>query len=214
MTTRSGLADPPADAVALDQFPSARPGAELHRLSEWPSAWWFSSVASVDDSTGGRFDLSRPSGTCYLAESLDGAIVETVLRTPVKVVVAERLDELFHATVTLRSEAPIADLTAAAATGFGLNAEIHTTLDYHTPRRWAHALWTRRWRGLRYRLRGDASGRAAGRAVFGSAGLHSRAPAGMSTRVVPINREIAERVLAARGVDVRPIPIQVPIVRP
>jgi hypothetical protein len=210
----SGLADPPADPAALDGFPAATWIPELHRLSEWPSVWWYASVAATEDAAGGRFDLSRPRGTCYLAESLDGALVEKLLRTPVKVVVAERLDELFHATVTVRAAPATADLTAPAASGFGINAEVHATLDYRAPRRWAEALWRRGWRALRHLLRGDASGSQAGRALFGRAGVHARAPAGMSTTVRPLDLELAEQLLAGRRVEVRPIPVHVPVEPP
>ena len=210
----SGLADPPDDLAALDTFPVAAWVPELHRLSEWPGVWWYSTVATADDPSGGRFDLPRPRGTCYLAESLDGALVQKLLRTETKIVVAERLEELFHATVAVGAARATADLTSPAATGFGLNAEVHATLDYRAPRRWADALWRRGWRALRYLLRGNVAGRQAGRALFGSAGLHARAPTGMSTKVRPLDRTRAEQLLADRGVTVRPIPSSVPVEAP
>jgi hypothetical protein len=189
--------------------------ARLHRLSEWPGVWWYSSVGEVADPGGGRFDLVEPRGTCYLAEaSLDGALVEKLLRTPVKVVPAERLDELFHAVVTVRSAPRTADLTAAEATGFGLNAEIHSTLEHDVPRRWAVELWKNGWRAVRHHLRGDTTGQLAGRALFGASGVHVRAPAGMSTSIAALDRGEAERLLAGRNVEVRPIPAHVPIVAP
>lgn len=209
----SGLADPPEDAESLTGFPQAGHAYELHRLSEWPAVWWYASVGAVEREGGGRFDLERPQGTCYLAESLDGALVEKLLRARAKVVVAERLDELFHATVTVRTTPPMADLSAPQATGFGLNAEVHTTLDYRTPRRWARALRRAGWRGVRYLLRGDPTA-SPGRALFGRAGRHRRAPAGMRTSVSPLDRARAETLLHARGVQVRPIPAEVPTTEP
>lgn len=209
---QTGLRTPPRD---LDRFPTANGVAELHRLSEWPDPWWFSSVAHVDEQGGGRFDLPAPHGTCYLAEeSLDGALVEKLLRVPVKVVPAERLGELFHAVVSVRRTPLTADLTSAKAAGYGLNAEIHTTLDYATCRRWGMALWKRGWRALRHRLRGDVTQALAGRAVFGKAGLHARAPAGMATSITPLDTVAAEKLLAKRNVVVRPIPANVPIIPP
>lgn len=208
----SGLAAPPED---LDGFPAAGQVQELHRCSDHPGVWWFSSVEHAEEAGGGRFDLSTPWGTCYLAEDdLDGALVEKLLRSPVKVVVAERLLELFHATITVREAPPTADLTAAAATGFGLNAEVHDTLEYSVTRRWAAALHDADWRALRHRLRGDVTGELAGRCVFGGAGLHQRAPAGMRTHVAPLDVGRATALLEARGVEVRPIPRTVPIVDP
>jgi hypothetical protein len=210
-TVPSGLADPPGD---LRDFPAAGAAPEMHRLSEWPGSWWFASVEG-DDAPGGRFDLTAPLGTCYLAEGdVRGALVEKLLRLPTKVVVAERLQELFHTVVTVRSDPPTADLTAAAATGFGLNAELHTTTDYTRPRRWARALYRAGWRGVRHRLRGDPTQTLAGRALFGSAGLHRRAPAGMRTTARPLDTDLAARLLTELGVEVRPIPAQVPIISP
>ena len=207
----SGLGDPPSD---LHGFPAADPVTRLHRLSEWPGSWWFSSV-EADDAPGGRFDLTTPLGTCYLVEDdLRGALIEKLLRLPTKVVVAERLQELFHTVVTVRSSPATADLTAAAATGFGVNAELHTTTDYARPRRWARALRHAGWRGVRHRLRGDPSQALAGRALFGAAGLHRRAPAGMRTSAQPLDTDRAVRLLTELGVEVRPIPAQVPIISP
>lgn len=208
---RSGLAGPPDD---LDDFPRAGEVDELHRLSEYPGPWWYSHVRDPEEDTGGRFDLTEPLGTCYLATSLDGALVEKLLRTRTKVVVAERLHELFHATIEVRRTPATADLTSPGATGFGINAEIHTTLDYPRTRRWARALRAAGWRALRHLLRGDNAGRAIGFALFGRAGLHRRAPAGMTTTVRALDRDEAERLLGTRNVVVRPIPDRVPITRP
>lgn len=211
-TAPTGLGEPPDD---LTGFPAAGHVDELHRVSDHPGVWWFSSVRAVEDDTGGRFDLTTPLGTCYLAEdALGGALVEKLLRTPARVVVRERLLELFHATVTVREAPPTADLTAAGATGFGCNAEVHSTLDYAVTRRWAAALHDAGWRALRHRLRGDVTGELAGRCVAGGAGLHHRAPAGMRTHVEPLDVDRATDLLEARGVEVRPIPRSVPITPP
>ena len=207
----TGLGRPPA---ALGSFPAAGVATELHRLSEFPGSWWYASVRDVDAPSGGRFDLPHPHGTCHLAESFEGAVIKKLLRAPTKVVLAERLDEIFHTTVAVRASPRTADLTSRRATSFGLNAEIHTTLDYGRTRRWAVALHRAGFRAVRHRLRGDVSQRHAGRALFGAAGLRHRAPAGMTSTVAPLDRTRAEAVLAGLGVAVRPIPAAVPIVHP
>ncbi len=209
----SGLADPADDPVRLRRFPTATPVDELHRLSEHPRPWYFSSITGHDDPSGGRFDLVDPHGTCYLAETIEGALVEKLLRRPTRVVVAERLDELFHLTAASTADVRTADLTARRATGFGLNAEIHTTLDYGQPRHWAAALRSVGFRALRYHLRGDTTGRLAGRALLGRAGLHRRAPNGFTTEAVtPLDIARATAALTERGVLVVPIPGDVPLV--
>ncbi len=208
---RSGLGGPP---VSLNGFPEAAAATELHRLSEHPGAWWYSSVARQNDPDGGRFDLTRPDGTCYAAESLAGAVVEKLFRTPAKVVVAERLTELFHLTAVVRVSPRTADLTNRRATGFGLNAEVQSSLDYAPTRQWATALHAAGFRALRYRLRNDVSQRLAGRALFGRAGLRRRTPAGMSSTVQSVDIDRIESILTGLGVDVRPIPARVPIEPP
>lgn len=199
----------------LDGFPAAKTVGQLHRLSESPGAWWFASVDDPQDQSGGRFDLVTPLGTCYLAEdSLEGALVEKLLCAPLVVVPTERLGELFHAVVSVRRTPATADLTSPQATGYGLNAEIHSTLEYAISRRWGAALWKSGWRALRHRLRGDVTQTLAGRALFGRAGLHTRAPAGMSTTVASLDTVLAQKLLAERKVEVRPIPARVPITPP
>ena len=209
-----GLAEPPDDAAALHGFPRAVPVTSLHRLSDHRQGWYYHGVDDPDRDPGGRFDLRDPHGTCHTAESLDGALVEKLLRRPTKVVVAERLHELFHSTITVHRSPRSADLTSPAATRWGINAEIHSTLLYRVPRGWAQQLHRAGWRALRHRLRGDSSGQQAGVALFGRRGPHTRAPAGMHTHAAPLDARAAHRLLQARGVEVRPIPAHVPITAP
>lgn len=108
----------------------------------------------------------------------------------------------------------LADLTARKATGWGINAEIHVSLDYAKPRAWAAALRAAGQRGLRYAARSDPG--LAGRAValFGAAGLHTRAPAGLRTEVSTLDETRARSLLEERGVLVVPIPFDVPTAEP
>lgn len=221
MRVSSGLAPPPDDLATLRAFPRATAPAVLHRLSNWPGAWWFSSIASAADqddneSAGGRFDLHIPYGTCYLADTLEGALLEKLLRTPKRIVVAEQLDRIFHATVRVRRLPLTADLTSKEVSSLGINAEIHAGLDYATPRAWAAALRNAGWRALRYALRGDPALKQRGLALFGTAGLHRRAPTGFRTSIKPLARLAAAQVLEQRGIAVHPIPRaeDIPIVDP
>lgn len=127
---------------------------------------------------------------------------------------AQRLRELFHAVVTVTQATELADLTAKRAAGWGLNAEIHTTLDYAKPRAWAVRLRAAGATGLRYASRSDPALRGRAVALFGAAGRHSRAPAGMRTAVSPLDTHRARALLEARGVLVVPIPRDVPTVTP
>lgn len=207
---QSGLAWPPKNARDLDGFPRAhlRPRT-LHRLSEHPGVWWYS---AADGRGGGRFDLVLPNGTCYLADHLDGALTEKLLRRPKRILSEQRLRELNHARVRIVRKVVLADMTSGRATGFGINAEIHTTLDYAKPRAWAARLHAWGARGIRYLVRTDPAARLRGIGLFGRAGLHARAPAGMRTAVGPLDVTRARRVLERRGVQVLPIPRDVAVV--
>jgi len=185
----------------------------LHRLSYWPGSWWFATASA--DEAGGRFDLPPPRGTCYLADELEGALLEKLVRTPKRIVSTEQLDRLFHVTITVRTPPRTADLTATSLTGLGLNAEIHSCLDYAKPRAWAAVLQRAGWRAIRYALRGDSALAQRGVALFGRAGLHRRAPVGMRASLAALDRIHAARLLERRGVLVRPLPRaeDIPIVR-
>lgn len=209
--TGSGLAWPPDDPAELASFPTTRRlPRTLHRVSEHTGTWWYASAPNG----GGRFDLPLPEGTCYLADDLDAALGEKLLRRPKKLVPAERLRELLHSRVTLLRPFDLANLTSTRATGFGVNAEIHTSLDYGKPRAWAERLRAAGARGLRYAARSDPGLEARCVALFGGAGLHARAPAGMHTDEEPLDRQRARSLLEARGVLVVPIPRDVPTVEP
>jgi hypothetical protein len=194
----------PRRAIGL----AGRRVARLHRLSEHPEPWWYSSLPRGN----GRFDLPAPEGTCYLADDLDTALGEKLLRRPKKLVPAQRLRELFHAVVTATQAPELADLTAKRAAGWGLNAEIHTSLDHARPRAWAATLRAAGAAGLRYAVRSDPALRGRAVALFGAAGRHTRAPAGMRTEVSPLDPHRARALLEARGVLVVPIPRDVPTV--
>jgi hypothetical protein len=124
----------------------------------------------------------------------------------------QRLRELYHAAVSVETAPELADLTARQATGHGLNAEIHTTLDYAKPRAWAERLRAAGARGLRYGTRSDPALRARAVALFGVAGRHARAPAGLRTQVAPLDPRKARSLLETRGALVVPIPADVPTI--
>ena len=142
----------------------------MHRFRR--SAWWFSSDGA------GRFDLPAPRGTCYLAEEPLAAFLEATRGLTF-------LSEDFLAgrrlfTTVLAAERRVADLTSAAAYGFGVTGELSATADYTGPRAWASALHAAGFDGIRYHVRHDPRGELAGVAWFGRAGRARRPPTGSS----------------------------------
>jgi hypothetical protein len=202
----SNLGSPPDD---LREFPSAPPAKQWNRVTRHRNPWYFSS--QPDDRPGGRFDLDHPHGTCYWAESLEGALLEAVLRVPRRAVTVDRLEELIHHSVKPGKGLRVADATSKLATSFAVNAEIHTTLDYERCREWARALYRDKWRGVRFALRSDSSLRSRANAVFGPKGPSKRAPRALAGAVnAPLDVVVATVLLSRRGVEVLTIPTSVP----
>ena len=77
----------------------------------------------------------------------------------------------------------VADLTAAAAYGFGVTGELSATADYSGPQAWANAFWAAGFHGIRYHVRHDPRGDLAGIARFGRAGRARRPPVGYSQQL-------------------------------
>jgi hypothetical protein len=205
----SGLGEPPD---SLEDFPLARSLERMHRLSDYTDPWYYSSVTPPGAEIGGRFDLTDPHGTCYWADSLGGAIGEKLLRVPLRAIPETNLHGLHHHQVRPTALGRVANLVAAAARRFGVNLEIYATLDYRLPRLWAAAFHESGFRGLRYKLRSDAAAHHHGLALFGNAGLASRAPTGFGGAMhTELDVASAKRELARRGVTVLPIPRTVPL---
>ena len=86
-------------------------------------------------------------------------------------------------TATLVAGLRVADLTAAAAYGFGVTAELGATPDYTGPHAWASALRDAGFDGIRYHVRHDPRADLTGVALFGRAGRARRAPSAYSQEI-------------------------------
>ena len=145
----------------------------MHRARR--SAWWFSSDGS------GRFDLPIPYGTCYLAEDALAAFLETT--RGLTILSEDFLSGRRLFTSELASQLRLADLTAAAAYGYGVTGELSSTSDYMYPQAWARALHAAGFHGIRYHVRHDPRSDLVAVAWFGRAGRFSRPPPGYSQAV-------------------------------
>ncbi len=155
----------------LSDFPARilAAGTALHRISRaGRSPWWFSRDGS------GRFDLPAPHGTCYFAEDPLGALLEV---TRGLTLLSEAfLDSRRLITTTLPRPLRIADLSAAAAYGYGVTGELSATADYTLPHFWARGLHAAGFTGAHYRIRHDPRANLTGIAWFGRAGRWSHPP--------------------------------------
>lgn len=127
--------------------------------------WWFGNDG------GGRFDLTGPRGTCYLALDAESAVRERlgpVLGTR-PAVPGSALED----AVVSRLRAPrawrLADLQSRRAARFGVTRELEVMVPYAVPQRWAAALDRAGHDGVRYGPR-FTPGEASSVAAFDEAG--------------------------------------------
>ncbi|HEV2844262.1 MAG TPA: RES family NAD+ phosphorylase, partial [Thermoanaerobaculia bacterium] len=184
----------------LKDFPERKLSPEIRffrvvRRGRGP--WWFG------NSMQGRFDLPEPHGTCYVAADELAALLEVIAadregaRVSSEFVAQRGIREL-----QVPNEVVVSDLTSRRASGFGITAEIGTTLPYDRPQAWAASLHEAGFLGIVYWLRHDPS-RAEGIALFGLGGERKRWRRG---RELPISAELIERLQAECGIEVVPIP--------
>lgn len=94
----------------------------------------------------------------------------------------------------------VADLSRRRARGAGLDARIHSSVDYETTRAWAAAIAKAGYEGIRYRARSDLSGSCVSIALFST-------PSGPKARVTSTSPILPELVASAQeGFGLRIIP--------
>jgi hypothetical protein len=216
------LADPPVGAGSLADLP-ARPlaGTPLFRVwrrrlpdgSARASAWWFASRPDEAEA-GGRFDLLAPDGTCYLATSLVGAVLEALQAYLGNLPQAE-LDVRAAVEVEPPGEAPdAADLTNPSTAGRGVTAGVWAGTDRARTRRWASALRRDGWWALHTGVHHDPSGTLRAVALFDHAGEHPPShPGPWRTAHRELSAPDVLDRLAEFGVHVRGV-ANLPVVRP
>lgn len=127
--------------------------------------WWFSS-------TGGRFDLPAPDGTCYLAYDEQTAVRETIgdTLTAGQALPAVFADERVVSALRLPSPITAADTCHSDAVQHGLTREISTVTPYGLPQRWAAEFHAAGHGGIQYQTRFTTTPAANAAAVFGPGG--------------------------------------------
>lgn len=168
---------PPPDD--LGGFPVRRlaPDTTVFRAHQGRrSPWWFSS-------SGGRFDLSEPRGTCYLASSALVAVRERLgpvlaarSALPVGALDGVVVSRLTLAPAPAQGHGPagerplrLANVRVAAAADFGVTRELEAMTPYDVPVRWAAAFDAAGFDGVWYGPR-FSPGAAGAVAAFGPAG--------------------------------------------
>jgi hypothetical protein len=174
-------------------------GTVLFRVTrEGNGPWWFSSDGA------GRFDLTEPRGTCYLADDPVVAVLESFGPLwPGLGVSRAFVDRRRLWAIALPQHVDAADTTVRAARPFGVTAELATITPYDLAQRWAAAFAAAGLEGVRARARHDPGG---GRSLawFGAAGERKGWRRGRSTA---IDDDVLARITAALGTPFAPIPM-------
>lgn len=209
----------PPPSSGLKAFPTASDDGPLWRLflardpstGDPRSPFWFASTSDDDPAAGGRYGLRDPYGTCYLAESPQGAWLE-VFRTTMVALRDLRRRRLCRATPP--QPVALGDLASPLARGFEITGDIHTCSDYTIPRQWAKALHAEGLGGVAGKVRHDPALEELAVALFDEAGV--RSPYGLKwdiTTTKPADDLDLVASMAAWGTRVADIPYDVPTVR-
>ena len=158
MTSRERPAQGPPPA-ALAGFPAHRvdTGTDLFRAHGVDlGPWWFGNDGS------GRFDLSPPRGTCYVALDPLSALRERL--GPVlggsQAVPEGLLEASVVSRLRLTAAREVADVQDGRAAPFGVTRELESMVPYAVPQAWARALDEAGSGGVKYGPRftpGDSS---------------------------------------------------------
>lgn len=169
----SALPEPPA---SLAGFPRQRiePDRKLWRAVKASNphpigAWWFASG-------GGRFDLPKPMGTCYVATDMKAAIRERLGRvfSAAKLLPPQLMHDMEVAELHLPHRVEVADTGHESAADFGAIRELGSvTGSYEKTGRWAVAFQQAAFGGVLYEPRFSSRAEATALGIFDKAGAKS-----------------------------------------
>jgi hypothetical protein len=205
------LGEPPAPVVLARLTPIKVAGRVLHRVfrADRPAPWWFGS-APPDPQEGGRFDLPSPDGTCYLATSAVGAVLEAFQDFGRGVLPLSELRIRARAQVTAPVAAPpAAQLTSARARAVGVTQSLWAGQDRALTQRWAVALRRAGWLALWHGTQHDPTTTIRSVTLFDAAGEHPPYDdaKGWAPAVYPLEDDRATRdALDRYGIQVIPDP--------
>lgn len=167
MSSRERVAQgPPGRSV--EGFPRRvlRRGSTVHRAHlAARGPWWFG-----HDGTG-RFDVSAPRGTCYLACDALAALRERIgpVLGAAPAVPETLVADVVVSALRVPGEWAVADLQVRAAGDYGVTRELETMVPYAVPQAWARAFDAAAFDGVAYGPR-FTTGEGSAIAVFGDAG--------------------------------------------
>lgn len=199
------LGSPPPRGV-LRKLPARRlAGMTLHRVHATSrNMWWFSSSDPTRPRGGGRFDLRRPNGSCYLATAVATAVLEALQDFSGGLVPASALRARSISDVTVPSGAPsAANLTARVSAGAGVGVALWADGDRALTQQWAEELHGAGWQALYHGASHEPTGRGRSVTLFDKTGTHvAWGDRWDAPGVEPLLSSATIEVLAAHGISV------------
>lgn len=160
---------PPGKSLA--NFPGTvnRTTKHLHRCHQSVNGCWYFST-SARPGHGGRWDLPAPDGTCYLADSPEGALMEAVGTDLADIGFVTRtfLEARQVTELRLPSTTLTADLTSPTVSEHGVTSELTGAVPYELTQQWARAFKSAGFGGITYGLRFRPNSKGIG--LFGLTG--------------------------------------------
>lgn len=187
--------NPPGD---LKGFPDVRLHTTkiFHRCHRTANGCWYFASATTPGE-GGRWDLTGDHGTCYMADTELGALMEAIGPDLAAFghVPETFLTERTITQINLPTAAKTADLTSSGVSAFGVTAELTGAIPYALTQEWADAFHKEGFGGVRYMLRFHPNTNALG--LFGPTGPASH-PVGPAAAAL--------QVAADNDIAIKPIP--------
>ena len=171
MDRRSVTQQVPATGLDLSGFPArpVRQGSQWRKAHKRENSPWF-----YDSTPEGRFNLSDPVGTCYLANTPETAAREVTGPEFLNqgFVNAEFAKARVVSTLEIPSVPNLANITEPKVFIFGISNELCTMSDYSVTRAWAAAFHTAGFGGIWYHSRYSTAAKSRSIGIFGAAGEH------------------------------------------
>jgi hypothetical protein len=171
------LLPPPAPTVLVGLPRFSLRGRTLHRVfrAGRSDPWWFASLPSgaVDADEHGRFDLPTPLGSCYLALTAVGAVLEAFQEFTGRLPDTELRRRLL-AVVVAPDDTPVAaNVKAPASRRLGVTAALWAGADRGLTQSWALAIHRAGWRAMHHGIAHDPAGAERAVTLFDTAGEHA-----------------------------------------
>ncbi|MGH1522851.1 RES family NAD+ phosphorylase [Leifsonia sp. L25] len=213
--------DTPSAGLDLTGFPTAtlEDGTALfraHTVGYGP--WYFDNTAGDE---GGRFNLTGPKGTCYVADTPEAALRERFGKklSRNRWIDTDSVGRTVVSLLTVGRTRETALISTPDAAAYEITTELAGAVSYDISQAWAARFDAEPFDGIYYTARFSAGGPANAWAVFGPTGEHTEGEDPVTVPAAGVCRGVGIEVRdpAAHPADltvIRPMPLVNPVPDP